>query len=56
METLEINKICNSREEEEELANKLLEEYIVMLFEKYPQVIGEPEIYGIKSITHFGRR
>lgn len=56
MEELEINKVFNSAKEMEEYAQKLSEEYIVFMVENYPQVIGEQEIYGIKSILHFGKR
>ena len=56
MEELEINKVCNSYEEQEELMKKIGEEYNVMCFNGFTQEIGEPEIYGIKSIIHFGKR
>lgn len=55
MEELEINQVCSTYEEEQELIRKLGEEYIVMIYNGFEQEIGKP-IYGVKSILHFGKR
>lgn len=56
MEELKINKIFETREEMEKYIKQLNEEYSIMLINQMPQVIGEPDIYGIESILHFGKR
>lgn len=56
METLKINKIFETREEMEKAEKELCDKYVVLLVEHTPQQLGEKEIYGIQSITHFGKR
>lgn len=56
MEELKINKTFETREEMEEYAKKLNEEYCIVIVNHIPQVIGEPDVYGIESILHFGKR
>lgn len=56
MEELKINKIFETREEMEEYIKQLNEEYTIVIVNQIPQVIGEPDIYGIESILHFGKR
>lgn len=56
MEELKINKTFKTREEREEYIEKLNEEYFIGIVNYTPQVIGEPDIHGIESILHFGKR
>ena len=56
MQELVIDKIFNTKEELEEYEKKLIEDYIVFMIFHKDQVIGNPEIYGIDKILHFGKR
>lgn len=56
METLKINKIFETREEMERAEEELRKEYMVLMVEHPMQQAGEKAIYGIESITHFGKR
>ena len=56
MEELEINKTFETREEMEEYMKELNEEYLIVIIKQMPQVKGKPDIYGIESILHFGKR
>ena len=56
MEELEINKTFETREEMEEYIEELNEEYCIVIVKQMPQSINEPDIYGIESILHFGKR
>ena len=56
MEVLKVNIRFNTLEELEEYEKKISEEYIVMVLVRTPQQVGEPEIYGIDEVWHFGKR
>ena len=56
MEELIINKTFNTRKELEEYEKMLTEQYIVFMIMHKDQVIGEPEVYGIDKVIHFGKR
>ena len=56
MEELIINRTFNTREEMEEFEKQLKEEYIVLMIVHTEQVVGEPNVWGIHSIKHFGKR
>ena len=56
MEELKINKTFETREEMEEYVKQLNEEYCIVIVNHIPQVIGKPDIYGIESVLHFGKR
>ena len=56
MEHLRINKTFKTREEMEKYAEELRKEYIVMMVVMKEQTVGEPDIYGIDEIIHFGKR
>ena len=56
MKELIIDKIFTTRQEMEDFEKKLADEYIVCMIMHKDQVIGEPEIYGIDKVLHFGKR
>lgn len=56
MEELIIDKVFSTRAELEEYEQKLADEYIVCMIMHKDQVIGEPDIYGIDKVLHFGKR
>lgn len=56
MEELIINKVFKTKAELEKYEEKLAEEYIIFMTMRKDQVIGEPEVYGIDKILHFGKR
>lgn len=56
MEELIIDKTFDTKEELEKFEKELCDEYIACMVFYKDQVIGEPEIYGISSILHFGKR
>lgn len=56
MQELIINKIFKTREELDAYEKALTEQYIVFMIMHKDQIIGEPEIYGIDKVLHFGKR
>lgn len=56
MQELVINKIFKTRAEMEAYEKELAEKYVIFMIMHVDQVIGEPEIYGIDKIIHFGLR
>ena len=56
MQELIVDKIFKTREELEAYEKALTEQYIVCMIMHKDQVIGEPEIYGIDKVLHFGKR
>ena len=56
MEELIVNKVFKTRAELEAYEEKLAKEYIVFMIMRKDQVIGEPEVYGIDKVIHFGKR
>lgn len=56
MEELVINKTFETRQEMEAFEEGLSKKYIVFMIMQKDQVIGEPEVYGIDKIIHFGLR
>lgn len=56
MQELIVNKTFETRQELEQYEQYLTENYIVFMIMRKEQVIGEPEIYGIDKVMHFGVR
>lgn len=56
MQELVINKTFKTRAEMEAYEKELTEKYVIFMIMHVDQVIGEPEIYGIDKIIHFGLR
>ena len=56
MDRMIINQTYATREEMEKREKEICEEFIVLMIEHMPNTIGEKPIYGIESVTHFGRR
>ena len=56
MEELIIDRVFDTREEMEAYEQQLSEQYIVFMIMRKDQVIGEPDIYGIDKVIHFGKR
>lgn len=56
MEELVIDKVFKTRAEMEAFEEELNKKYIIFMIMRKDQVIGEPEVYGIDKIIHFGLR
>ena len=56
MEELVIDKVFKTRQEMEAFEEELSKKYIIFMIMRKDQVIGEPEVYGIDKIIHFGLR
>lgn len=56
MNELVINKVFNTYQELEAYEKQLSEKYVVFLIIRKDQTIGQPDIYGIDKIIHFGER
>lgn len=56
MQELVIDKVFKTRQEMEAYEEELNKKYIIFMIMRKDQVIGEPEIYGIDKIIHFGLR
>lgn len=56
MNELVINKVFNTYQELEAYEKQLSEKYVVFLIMRKDQTIGQPDIYGIDKIIHFGER
>lgn len=56
MQELIINKVFDTREEMEAFEKELDQKYIIFMIMRKEQTLGEPEIYGIDKILHFGLR
>ena len=51
-----IDKTFKTRKELEEYEKYLSEKYILVMIIHKENIIGEPEVYGIDKILHFGER
>ena len=56
VQELIINKVFDTREEMEAFEKELDQKYIIFMIMRKEQTLGEPEIYGIDKILHFGLR
>lgn len=56
MNELIIDRLFDTRQELEEYEERLAEKYIVFMIIRKDQTIGNPEIYGIEKVIHFGER
>lgn len=56
MNELIIDRVFDTRQELEAYEKQLTEKYIVFMIMRKDQTIGEPEVYGIDKVIHFGER
>ena len=56
MNELIIDRVLDTRQELEAYEKQLTEKYIVFMIMRKEQTIGEPEVYGIDKVIHFGER
>lgn len=56
MNELIIDRVFDTRQELEAYEKQLTEKYIVFMIMRKEQTIGEPEVYGIDKVIHFGER
>lgn len=56
MNELIIDRVFDTRQELEAYEKQLSEKYVVFMIMRKDQTIGEPEVYGIDKVIHFGER
>lgn len=56
MNELIIDRVFDTRQELEAYEKQLTEKYVVFMIMRKDQTIGEPEVYGIDKVIHFGER
>lgn len=56
MNELIIDRVFDTPQELEAYEKQLTEKYIVFMIMRKEQTIGEPEVYGIDKVIHFGER
>lgn len=56
MNELIIDRVFDTPQELEAYEEQLTEKYIVFMIMRKEQTIGEPEVYGIDKVIHFGER
>lgn len=56
MNELIVDRVFDTRQELEAYEKQLTEKYIIFMIMRKDQTIGEPEVYGIDKVIHFGER